>query len=78
MTKALMNKFLHPTLQAIKAAAAEGDSDRLETFRSTFDIQRAANYTQAHSASADPARTSDPKLDPEPTPKPTFDPEKPS
>ena len=78
MTKALMNKFLHPTLQAIKAAAAEGDSDRLETFRSTFDIQRAANYTQAHSASADPAKTSDPKLDPEPTPKPAFDPEKPS
>jgi len=67
MTKALMNKFLHPTLQAIKAAAAEGDSERLDTFRSTFDIQRAANYTQAHSVSAEPAKTTDPILDPEPT-----------
>ena len=25
LTRAMMNKFLHPTLQAIKAAAAEGD-----------------------------------------------------
>jgi len=74
MTKSLMNKFLHPALQAIKAAAADGDSERLETFRSTFDVQRAANYIQVHSVSAEPTTTSDPILEPEPS----ANPEKPS
>ncbi|AXC15048.1 Glutamyl-tRNA reductase [Acidisarcina polymorpha] len=74
MTRGLMNKFLHPTLQAIKAAAAEGDTARLETFRSTFDVQRAAAYLPSHAvppaladasvdseSSARPERSSDPE-----------------
>ncbi len=48
LTRGLMNKFLHPTLQAIKAAAAEGDVQRLETLRATFDPQRAAAYSATH------------------------------
>src|SRR5271170_4917650 len=41
LTRGMMNKFLHPTSQAIKAAAAEGDTEKLESFRATFDPQRA-------------------------------------
>ena len=41
----MMNKFLHPTLQAIKAAAAEGDVEKLESYRATFDPSRAAAYS---------------------------------
>jgi glutamyl-tRNA reductase len=48
LTKAMMNKFLHPTLQAIKAAAAEGDAERLESYRATFDPGRAAAYLKSH------------------------------
>jgi len=48
LTRSMMNKFLHPTLQAIKAAAAEGDTARLEAMRATFDPQRAAAYSSAH------------------------------
>jgi glutamyl-tRNA reductase len=48
MTRAMMNKFLHPTLQAIKAAAAEGDVAKLESYRATFDPTRAAAYVKSH------------------------------
>jgi glutamyl-tRNA reductase len=65
LTRGLMNKFLHPTLQAIKAAAAEGDSERLETFRSTFDVQRAANYSATHPVSVEAAARSEASLDSE-------------
>ena len=47
LTRGMMNKFLHPTLQAIKAAAAEGDTAKLELLRSTFD-RKSAVYTSAH------------------------------
>ena len=48
LTRAMMNKFLHPTLQAIKAAAAEGDMEKLESYRTTFDPQRAVAYLKSH------------------------------
>jgi hypothetical protein len=48
----MMNKFLHPTLQAIKAAAAEGDVAKLESYRATFDPSRAAAYIKSHPLSA--------------------------
>jgi glutamyl-tRNA reductase len=48
LTRAMMNKFLHPTLQAIKAAAAEGDVAKLESYRTTFDPSRAAAYIKSH------------------------------
>jgi glutamyl-tRNA reductase len=48
LSRGLMNKFLHPALQAIKAAAAEGDTAKLELLRETFDRQRAAGYSAAH------------------------------
>ena len=52
LTRAMMNKFLHPTLQAIKAAAAEGDAAKLESYRATFDPSRAAAYIKSHPLSA--------------------------
>ena len=52
LTRAMMNKFLHPTLQAIKAAAAEGDVAKLESYRATFDPSRAAAYIKSHPLSA--------------------------
>jgi glutamyl-tRNA reductase len=56
LTRGMMNKFLHPALQAIKAAAAEGDAAKLEVLRGTFDKQRAAAYSAAHA----PARSKRP------------------
>jgi glutamyl-tRNA reductase len=52
LTRGVTNKLLHPTLQAIKAAAAEGDTAKLESFRATFDPQRAAAYSPAHGMAA--------------------------
>ena len=52
LTKAMMNKFLHPTLQAIKAAAVEGDAAKLESYRATFDPQRAVAYFKSHPLTA--------------------------
>jgi glutamyl-tRNA reductase len=49
LTRGMMNKFLHPTIQAIKSAASEGDMARLETLRSTFD-RTSAVYTAMHSS----------------------------
>ncbi len=56
LTRGMMNKFLHPALQAIKAAAAEGDSARLETLQAAFDPQRAALYSNAHQLSSSPVQ----------------------
>jgi len=77
LTRGLMNKFLHPTLQAIKTAAADRDRDRLETFRSTFDVQRAANYFPAHTVPEQAADLPERLIDPESSfdPEPTIDPE---
>ena len=38
LTKGLMNKFLHPPLQAIKSAARIGDSGTVEAIRNVFNL----------------------------------------
>jgi glutamyl-tRNA reductase len=48
LTRSMMNKFLHPAMQAIKAAAAEGDATKLENLRAMFDRRRAEMYSTAH------------------------------
>jgi glutamyl-tRNA reductase len=53
ITRGMMNKFMHPALQAIKAAAAEGDAARLDLLRSTFDRNRAAAYSAMHLQSSE-------------------------
>ncbi len=48
LTRGLVNKFLHPPMQALKQAAREGDSVRLETVCEEWSVSAAAmNGTEA-------------------------------
>jgi glutamyl-tRNA reductase len=38
MSRALMNKMLHPAMQALKAAARDGDAARIEAIRETYGL----------------------------------------
>jgi glutamyl-tRNA reductase len=38
VTRGLVNKFLHHPLQALKAAARDGDSDALDIIREAFHL----------------------------------------
>jgi glutamyl-tRNA reductase len=38
MSRALMNKMLHPAMQALKAAARDGDAVRIEAIRETYGL----------------------------------------
>jgi glutamyl-tRNA reductase len=56
LTRGLMNKFLHLPLQALKAAAREGDAAALETIRGMFQRECGSHKPQtsaADSGSAD-------------------------
>lgn len=63
LTRGMMNKFLHPAIQAIKAAASEGDSAKLEMLRATFDRQRAAAYSSVHLLEENAAESEEPSVD---------------
>ena len=52
LTRGLMSKFLHLPLQALKAAAREGDAAALETIHGMFHRQ-----CEAHQAAPDTAKT---------------------
>jgi glutamyl-tRNA reductase len=54
LSRAMMNKFLHPAIQAIKTAAAAGDAAKLETLRATFDPRRAEMYSAVHVSLTNP------------------------
>jgi len=41
LTRGLVNKFLHPTMQALKQAAREGDVARIEAIRETYSLNEA-------------------------------------
>jgi glutamyl-tRNA reductase len=38
LSRGLVNKFLHPPMQALKQAAKEGDAARIEAIRETFAL----------------------------------------
>jgi glutamyl-tRNA reductase len=38
MSRGLMNKMLHPAMQALKAAAREGDVARIDAIRETYGL----------------------------------------
>ncbi len=38
MTRSLVNKFLHPPMQALKQAARDGDFARIESIRESYDL----------------------------------------
>ncbi len=42
LTRGLVNKFLHPPMQAIKQAARDGDESRLETLCDEWSVSPAA------------------------------------
>jgi glutamyl-tRNA reductase len=50
LTQGLMNKFMHMPLQAMKAAAREGDAAALEAIRGMFDRECARHQATEHSA----------------------------
>jgi glutamyl-tRNA reductase len=53
LTRGLMNKFMHMPLQALKAAAREGDAAALETIRAMFEREY-GHKTPSAESSAEP------------------------
>jgi hypothetical protein len=39
LTRGIANKFLHAPMQALRAAAHDGDSERLDLLRAAFQLQ---------------------------------------
>ena len=52
LTRGLMNKFLHPPMQALKQAAREGNTARLDALCEAWQIESAADAEQSAHASA--------------------------
>jgi glutamyl-tRNA reductase len=44
LSRGLMNKFLHPPMQALKQAAREGDLARIEAIRETYMLSAGHGY----------------------------------
>jgi glutamyl-tRNA reductase len=47
LTRGLVNKFLHPTMQALKQAAREGDLSRIEAIRETYSLKGAEDIDES-------------------------------
>jgi len=62
LTKGLVNKFLHPPMQALKLAARENDQVRMETLCETWALPAAADREASETADA-ASRSSDEKDD---------------
>ena len=62
LTRGLMNKFLHPPMQAIKQAAREGDSARLDALCDAWSVsvEGAAEADRQAAQQAEKAKTSEP------------------
>ena len=71
LTRGLVNKFLHPPMQALKQAAREGDSTRLDLLCETWSVSAAAPAPepdlQAKAAEIGPEKAESEKPVPEPT-----------
>ncbi|WP_263352062.1 glutamyl-tRNA reductase [Acidicapsa acidisoli] len=51
LSRGLVNKFLHPPMQALKQAAREGDVARIETIRETYSLGTETGVAGAEEAS---------------------------
>jgi glutamyl-tRNA reductase len=60
LTRGLVNKFLHPPMQALKQAARENDSARMEALCETWSLPTAAEAIDAAAEKA-PVRTESPE-----------------
>ncbi len=69
LTRGLMNKFLHPPMQAIKQAAREGDSARLDALCDAWSVsvEGAAEADRQASQQAEKAKTGEPPVNPNKT-----------
>ncbi len=57
LTRGLVNKFLHPPMQALKQAAREGDQVRLDALCEAWQVSAAAGERESdHTLPASPAR----------------------
>ena len=69
MTRRLTNKFLHAPLQALRAAAQEGDGERLSLLRDTFHLPEGESVEAQHGSMAE-APVEEHRDAPEPVPVP--------
>jgi glutamyl-tRNA reductase len=53
LSRGLMNKFLHPPMQALKQAARDGDLARIEAIRETYALDAGHGYAGRIAATAD-------------------------
>ena len=44
LSRGLMNKFLHPPMQALKQAARDGDGARIDAIRETYMLDAGHGY----------------------------------
>lgn len=64
LTRGLVNKFLHPPIQALKQAARENDSSRVETLCDTWSLPSIADPdSQTLSSASEAAPSGDEKID---------------
>jgi glutamyl-tRNA reductase len=59
LTRGLVNKFLHPPMQALKQAARDGDESRLETLCDEWSVSPAAPVEAQHAS--EPAAKTEPE-----------------
>ena len=65
ITRGLANKFLHAPLQALRAAAQDGDDERLSVLRDTFHLDDAPPTPQTQAENApEPGETAVQAADP--------------
>jgi glutamyl-tRNA reductase len=54
LTRGLVNKFLHPPMQALKQAARENDAARLESLCETWSLPAGAQNSETEKAEEEP------------------------
>ena len=64
LTRGLVNKFLHPPMQALKQAARENDATRLEALCDTWSLPSTAEAVEANTAEPAPPATKSQKREP--------------
>jgi glutamyl-tRNA reductase len=58
LTRGLVNKFLHPPMQALKQAARENDAARLESLCETWSLPASAQNPEIEKAEKEPVNES--------------------
>jgi glutamyl-tRNA reductase len=64
LTRSLVNKFLHPPMQALKQAARENDAGRLESLCETWSLPAGAQNHETEKAEEAPVNESSGEIRP--------------